>query len=470
MYNILNEGFKRKYMKEDLFDSLKREIKRKLKARGYNVEVEGAEDVFSGAAEYIEQVRDYDPDSDYSVDQWIRDTEFNYPQDLAFMLDDDDEDDYEECFDESKKLKEEVKEKVMFHNDNGEDYEVIERSKSGQNALLNKGKQWIIAWNCPESNEGSWGQGHYFFREEDAREVWEDKYLNESLKQEDSFDFNSDFYNAISEVMFKYRDKDVDEKDLAKAYEFFELHFFDNEFYEKLQECINRLNEAEMSDEDKKDSEILWNIYNKTQQRANAKLTDEEKATLNKYNLTRVSDLKDIYAKGDKEYMHGAPLVTQKMSSKLSGWRSNTKKSDINLADRARKMNDRGQGYGYHNTLDRNWRYDSNDHREYKDSQTGKYVRLNDKGLLDAERDSENIRMQEPVSRMKNALDTRNQKQKSLASMDAEFDAQKADLQKEYERKLADLEKRRGWHREWDEDSLNSANATINKLLKKDEQ
>lgn len=72
--------------------------------------------------------------------------------------------------------------KEIFHNDNGVDYTVIERSISGKNALLNKGKQWIVAWDCPETNEGSWGQGHYFFDEDEARKVWNDKYLNENYR------------------------------------------------------------------------------------------------------------------------------------------------------------------------------------------------------------------------------------------------------------------------------------------------
>lgn len=72
--------------------------------------------------------------------------------------------------------------KEIFHNDNGVDYTVIERSVSGKNALLNKGKQWIVAWDCPETNEGSWGQGHYFFDENEARRVWKDKYLNENYR------------------------------------------------------------------------------------------------------------------------------------------------------------------------------------------------------------------------------------------------------------------------------------------------
>lgn len=79
-------------------------------------------------------------------------------------------------FDES--LKESTGE--VFHNDNGLDYTVVERSKSGKNALLNRGKQWIIAWNCPQDNNGSWGQGHYFFDEDEAREWWSKKYIKES--------------------------------------------------------------------------------------------------------------------------------------------------------------------------------------------------------------------------------------------------------------------------------------------------
>lgn len=73
----------------------------------------------------------------------------------------------------------------VFHNDNGNDYKVIERSKSGYNALLQRGNQWVIAWNCPENNQGSWGQGHYFFDEETARKAWEEKYVNESLNESD---------------------------------------------------------------------------------------------------------------------------------------------------------------------------------------------------------------------------------------------------------------------------------------------
>ena len=67
----------------------------------------------------------------------------------------------------------------IFRNDNGKEYTVVERSRSGKNALLNRGGQWIIAWDCPKDS-GSWGQGHYFFDEDEARELWSKKYIKES--------------------------------------------------------------------------------------------------------------------------------------------------------------------------------------------------------------------------------------------------------------------------------------------------
>lgn len=128
-------------------------------------------------------------------------------------------------------LKEEAE---IFHNDNGEDYEIVERSKSGFNCLLKlpNGKQWIIAWNCPSNNRGSWGQGHYFFDEESAREVWEDKYKNESLQEDlatfdNQIDLNYDVYGSLRMIMEKWEKYGATEHDLDKAYEWFTVHYFD---------------------------------------------------------------------------------------------------------------------------------------------------------------------------------------------------------------------------------------------------
>lgn len=50
----------------------------------------------------------------------------------------------------------------------------------------------------------------------------------------------------------------------------------DDDFLEALSEKLSQMNEAEMSDEDKRDNQVLRRIYNKTQRRANAALTPEE--------------------------------------------------------------------------------------------------------------------------------------------------------------------------------------------------
>lgn len=453
----LNEGFMRKYMKEDINKALEKDVRNVLKRNGYDVTVEGADAYITAAAEFIDLGRSFG-DTD-SVEEWLKNTELNYPEDLAFM-----KVSVDECITEDV-------EKEVFHNDNGVDYDIIERSKSGQNALLNRGKQWIIAWNCPESNEGSWGQGHYFFDEKSAREIWEDKYLNESLEENDYFDFNSDIYNALSEVMFKYRDKNVDEVDLDKALNWFADRFFEFEFEESLKKCINRLNEAEMSDEDKHDSEILWNIYNKTQRRANAALTPEEKEVLKKYNLQRDSNYKDIRKlSSDPGQYYDGPVVNDKIKQQINNWRSNTRQSDINLADRVRKMNDRG-GYGYRSDI-RYVPYTSDigtdDHREYKNPKTGRYERIKGKGLLDLERQDQNVRMAEPVINMKDAIRDRKYHGKNVADNNAKYDAEREKIQKEYEKRLADNEKSRKWSGEYHQSRLDSANSRIDKLLKRD--
>lgn len=206
MFNMLNEGFNKKFLYESQLEPIEKEIKRVLKNAGYNVDSDGADNYIESAAEYIDYSRTVGGDTNYSVKQWLADTEMNYPEDLSFMkeslteADDVNSEDVDNTFiddvsfdaidDEIGTKEEPIDDESKpdnlgtFHNDNGNDYKVIERSESGKNALLQRGKQWVIAYNCPESNEGSWGQGHYFFDEEEARKVWEDKYLNESLNED----------------------------------------------------------------------------------------------------------------------------------------------------------------------------------------------------------------------------------------------------------------------------------------------
>ena len=124
--------------------------------------------------EIINCVRDSYAGFGSTIDDLI--DEVNYIADMFTMA-------AEELENSKQELNESLVEsdsKEIFHNDNGIDYKVIERSKTGKNALLNNGKQWIVAWNCPY-DEGSWGQGHYLFDEESARYIWNKKYFNENF-------------------------------------------------------------------------------------------------------------------------------------------------------------------------------------------------------------------------------------------------------------------------------------------------
>lgn len=111
----------------------------------------------------------------------------------------------------------------------------------------------------------------------------------------------------------------------------------DNDFMEALSEKLSQMNEAEMSDEDKRDNQILRNIYDKTQRRANAALTPEEQAVLDKYGLYRSTENKDIMKSG-KDAFHARSIT-----SPPRYFRGGIDVHDdrVNLADRARKISDR---------------------------------------------------------------------------------------------------------------------------------
>ena len=221
-----------------------------------------------------------------------------------------------------------------------------------------------------------------------------------------------------------------------------------------------------MSPEDEADSALLRSIYNKTQQRANAALTPEEKEVLKKYNLSRSSGSKNIFKNDDNGNPWGNALFNNRVGRKFKDWRSDETK--INLADRARKMDDRGAGYeatqGYY------YDSESDDHREWKDPETGRWQRLKDKGLLDRERKHQDSVMQEPVRQMKDAIHDRKYHQQHVDSNNAEYDAKRAKIQAEYEMKLNNLENSRKWSGEYHQQGLENSKDRIDKLLRRDKK
>ena len=104
-----------------------------------------------------------------------------------------------------------------------------------------------------------------------------------------------------------------------------------NEFLkESLRKILNKLNEASMSDEDKRDSEIIRNLYKRIGGKKISKLTPEEEEVLNKYGL-------DAWGfRGDTK------MITKGKNPMVKYGERNLDK--INLADRARKTDSRDFG------------------------------------------------------------------------------------------------------------------------------
>ena len=64
--------------------------------------------------------------------------------------------------------------------------------------------------------------------------------FDESLEENDSFDFTSDVYDALSNVMSKYRNKGFDRADMDSALEWFDIHFWEMDFNESLKASARR--------------------------------------------------------------------------------------------------------------------------------------------------------------------------------------------------------------------------------------
>lgn len=196
-----------------------------------------------------------------------------------------------------------------------------------------------------------------------------------NVGEECPYCYTSDGFKVIGEVAsFECDDCDDDKKDIDEPEHTEDDDKDDDEddeikesLLESIKSILNRLNEAEMSDEDKADNELLNSIKDKISDRLNAKLTPEEKSVLKKYNLTpdkfRTGRRNDTYnslrmsttlPRGESSAYFDSPdkHTNRAMDSDLfstkfhdnRGYFDHTKRvadKKINYADRARKFADR---------------------------------------------------------------------------------------------------------------------------------
>ena len=228
----------------------------------------------------------------------------------------------------------------------------------------------------------------------------------------------------------------------------------DDDFLEALSNKLSQMNEAEMSDEDKRDNQILRNIYDKTQRRANAALTPEEKAVLDKYGLYRSTGNKDIMKPG-KDAFHASSIT-----SPPRYFRGGIDFHDdrVNLADRARKISDRQPIRDFVNSGDYNFydtTYDHDPKGDYKNTFQRKMNRAH------------SAQMQQPMQDMKRLISTRNYEQGRLDKADATYKDAIAKAKSDYEKRMKSAEDSLAFTKKYASKSVNDANAEIDRMLKR---
>ena len=154
----------------------------------------------------------------------------------------------------------------------------------------------------------------------------------ESLKEDLSFDayddFNHELFNAISDVCFEYRDKNLSRKDIEAALEWFENHFFDTVGDDEFED----FKEVDIEDEIVEES-----------------LNESIQCSIAKEQIKRFTEGKmpknwnvDSYLKRLTEKNH----INEKEATSLKKWYTLTEavvsrkslKSDIDLSDKEKSM------------------------------------------------------------------------------------------------------------------------------------
>lgn len=206
----------------------------------------------------------------------------------------------------------------------------------------------------------------------------------------------------------------------------------------KLKRTIESLIEAEISDEDRHDNELLKSIYYKTQNRSNAKLTPEEQNILNKYDLYR-TDTKNIVTKNHKPVISNSDFDY----NYRNGRRVRADLDKINFADRARKIDDR-------------------DYAQRINAKSFSSFQQN-------ERDAEADEISKDAREMRRYLNRRRDSYDSIERAKLRHDKAVSDAKSNYDQHINQLAIDKESSRKYYNDRLKSSQDTIDKLLKKNE-
>ena len=213
----------------------------------------------------------------------------------------------------------------------------------------------------------------------------------------------------------------------------------------RLKKAIESLSEAEMSDEDKHDNELLKSIYTKIQSRANAKLTPEEQEVLDKYNLYR-TDTKELIKKDSHKRVMSDNDFKSRYDYTKDGYRKITPDArKINYADRARKIDDRDYAQRINNRF--------NSERTFQSK----------------ERDAEADLISKDARAMHDYLTTRHAEKKWIDGLQKDLLTDIERSNKKYIKDIEAEERRKQYNLDLNKKRRDNAQKTIDKLLNKNE-
>lgn len=227
---------------------------------------------------------------------------------------------------------------------------------------------------------------------------------------------------------------------------------------EQLNECLSRLNEASISPEDQRDSDLIRSMLAKMKNRANAKFTAEEKAVMKKYGIERDNGWRTLTVGPNKVNLD---RDVDREAGRTFSWQkptaNNGNADKINYADRARKIPERDKnqfnGVGYHY-------YRNDDFNAHGGSRTNQT-------LKQRERDMQNTNPR--MDQMKRALSDRKYHKDIMDNADAAFERDSALAKDSYDKQMAYITRRRDDAKTgYNKQSFDKYQAQIDKLLKRD--
>lgn len=233
---------------------------------------------------------------------------------------------------------------------------------------------------------------------------------------------------------------------------------------ESLKILLSKLNEKEMSDEDRRDTELIKSVYDKIQRRSNARLTPEEQAVLDKYGINREQRGLTVGSGGDR-YLSRNNLIGKNMAN-------NTK---VNLADRARKLANRTERdittrdkFGNARTMvsNRNSKKYTKDPNHSPGYWLGD-VRADQDDRQAAEAGYSQNKYSVAYDDMKRAVKDRKYHKAELDKVDSTYANRVAKAKAAYEKALRDAERDRDFSKPYHSDNIDKSQDTIDKLLRR---